>query len=106
MDKQNSPYPACLAALLLCSLPQFPAWGGDSKSEPPAKKGWPKQLDTRKLYPSKCGFVYAVGDSAAAQVNKLIEAAVKESQQNGVKEPKAGLVLVVDRDDRPPFSVE
>jgi hypothetical protein len=106
MKKPKSLYPACLAALLLCSFPQFSVWGGHSKSEVAAPKGWPRQLDTRKLYPSKCGFVYAAGDSAAVQVNKLIEAAIKQTQKDGVKTPKAGLVLVVDRDDKPPFSVE
>jgi hypothetical protein len=87
-------------------LPEVSLWAGHSESEAIAPKGWPRQLDTRKLYPSKCGFVYAASDSAAAQVNKLIEAAVKEMQENGVKTPSGGLVLVMDRNEKPPFSVE
>ena len=106
MEKQKRLNPACLAALLLCSLPLSCLWGKDSESEATGTKSWPQQLDTRKQYPSKCGLVYASSDSAAAQANKLIEAAIKQTQKDGVKEPKAGLVLVVDRDDKPPFGVE
>ena len=106
MEKQKRLNRACLAALLLCSLPLTCVWGKDSKSEPADANGWPRQLATRKQYPSKCGLVYASSDSAAAQVSKLVDAAVKQAIKDGVKEPKTGLVLVVDKDDKPPFSVE
>ncbi len=106
MKDQKNLYPVYLAALLLFSFLAFPVRGAHSKSEVAAPKGWPKQLDTRKLYPSKCGFVYAASDSAAAQANKLIEAALKKMQESGDKTPKAGLVLVMDRNEKPPFSVE
>ena len=106
MKKQRNLYPACLAALLLCSLPEVSLWAGHSESEATFPKGWSRRLDKRDLYPSKCGFVYAGSESAAAQANKLIEAAVKELHASGVKTPRDGLVLVMDLKEKPPFSVE
>jgi len=106
MNKRGSLYPACLAMFLLGSLLNVRVWAGDSESEAAFPKGWPKQLDKRDLYPSKCGFVYAGSKSAAAQVNKLIETAVKELRASGATTPKDGLVLVVDLKEEPPFNVE
>jgi len=106
VKKQRNLYPACLAVLLLCLFPEVSVRAGESRSVATFPKGWPKQLDRRDLYPSKCGFVYAGSKSAAAQANKLIEAAVEELHANGQKPPKSGLVLVVDLKEEPPFSVE
>jgi len=106
MKKQRNLYPACLAALLLCSFPEVSLWAGHSKPEATFPKGWSRQLDKRELYPSKCGFIYAGSESAAAQVNRLIEAAAKELRASGVKMPRDGLVLVMDLKEKPPLNVE
>ena len=106
MKDQKNPYPAYFASLLLCSFPTFCVRGEEAKSQLAIPKDWPKQLDTRKLYPSKCGFIYAAGNSAAAQANKLVEAALRKIQKSGAEAPKTGLVLVMDRNEKPPFCAE
>ncbi len=75
------------------------------RSASQAPNGWPEQLGKRKLNSCEHGFVYAGRRSAAGAVEKVLAAAVKDARQDGVTEPKAGLILVVDVKEKPPFEL-
>ena len=93
-----------LAVLLLYSC-GVTARAEDSRSASRAPKGWPEQLGKRKLNSCEYGFVYAGKKSAAGAVEKVLAAAMKDARQDGVTEPRAGLILVVDVKERPPFDL-
>jgi len=105
MKMQKSLYSACLAALLLFSL-SLTVSAGHSKSQTIAPDGWPKHLDKRKLYTSECGFVYAGKKSSADKINKIFKTVVKELKECGIEQATTGLVLVMDKKEKPPFEVE
>lgn len=100
MKKQKSLYLGCVAVLLLCSLEGI-AWAGHSISQSVAPDGWPTRLDKRTLYSSEYGFVYAGSKSAAVHVNKLVGAVVKELDEKGKKKITKGLILVMDKKEKP-----
>lgn len=91
-----------LAVLLLYSCGVMTR-AEDSRSASPIPKGWPEQLGKRKLNSCEYGFVYAGKKSAAGAVEKVLATAVKDARQDGVTEPKAGLILVMDVKEKPPF---
>ena len=100
LKKQKSLYLGCIAVLLLCSVVGI-AWAGRSISKSEAPDGWPTRLDKRTLYSSEYGFVYAGSKSAAVHVNKLVGAVVKELDENGKKKTTKGLILVMDKKEKP-----
>ncbi len=77
----------------------------NSRSAGQAPKGWPEQLGKRKLNSCEYGFVYAAKKSAAGVVEKVLATVVKDARRDGVTEPKAGLILVMDVKEKPPFEV-
>ena len=102
--KRNPFVASGLVVLLLYSCGVM-ARAEDSRSAGPAPKGWPEQLGKRKLNSCEYGFVYAGKKSAAGAVEKVLAAAMKDAQQDGVTEPRAGLVLVMDVKEKPPFEL-
>ena len=105
MKMQKSLYSASLAALLLC-FSSITISAGHSKSQTAAPDGWPRQLDKRKLYTYECGFVYAGSKSSAGKINKIFKTVVKELKECGIEKATKGLVLVMDKKEKPPFEVE
>ena len=105
LKKQKSLYLGCIAVLLLCSVVGI-AWAGRSISKSEAPDGWPTRLDKRTLYSSEYGFVYAGSKSAAVHVNKLVGAVVKELDENGKKKTTKGLILVMDKKEKPLFDLQ
>lgn len=93
-----------LAVLLLYSC-GITARAEDSRSVSQTPKDWPEQLGKRKLNSCEYGFVYAGRKSEVGAVEKVLAAAMKDARQDGVTEPKAGLVLVVDAKEKPPFEL-
>lgn len=93
-----------LAVLLLYSC-GVTARAEDSRSVSQPPKGWPEQIDKRKLNPCEYAFVYAGRKSEASVAEKVLAAAMKDARQDGVTDPKAGLVLVVDVKEEPPFEL-
>ncbi len=87
------------AALAFCSC----RTGGESTAVLPA--GWPHEIAGRKLYAYEYGFVYATRKAAANQVQNLLEAAVADAAEDGAARPIPGLVLVMDRGEKPPIDV-
>jgi len=104
LKKQKILCQVCFAALLLCSL-EVIVWAGYSISQTVPPEGWPTQLDKRKLYSSKYGFVYAGRKSEVAQVNRLLGTVVKELDENGIK-TTTGLILVMDTKEKPLFKLQ
>lgn len=105
MKMQKSLYSICLAALLLFFL-SVTVSAGHSKSQTVAPDGWPRQLDKRKLYTYECGFVYAGSKSSAEKINKIFKTVVKELKECGIEQATKGLVLVMDKKEKPPFEVD
>jgi hypothetical protein len=60
----------------------------------------------RKLYPSKCGYVYASSRSSVAKMGKVVLKVLKELDKEGMKPGAKGLVLVMDKKEKPPFEAE
>ena len=105
MKMRKSLYSASLAALLLSFL-SVTVSVGHSKSQTVAPDGWPRQLDKRKLYTYECGFVYASSKSSAGKINKIFKTVVKELKECGIEQATKGLVLVMDKKEKPLFKVE
>ncbi len=93
-----------LAVLLLYSCGVITGAEASRRAVPPPE-GWPEQLGKRKLNSCEYGFVYAGKRSAVSAVEKVLAAAMEDARQDGVTEPRAGLVLVVDVKEKPPFEL-
>jgi len=89
------------AALLLFSQ-EVGLWAGNSVSNN-VPDGWPARLAKRKLYFYKHAYVYARSKSAAAEVNKRIETAIKELDKDSTQKNTAtiGLAMVTDTKEKP-----
>jgi len=72
-------------------------------SQTAAPEGWPARLAKRKLYSFRHAFVYARSKSAAAEVNKRIETAIKELDKDSTQKTNTtiGLVVVTDTKEKP-----
>jgi len=101
-NRQKSLYLLCFTALLLLS-PEVGVRAGSSVSQTPAPDGWPARLDKRTLYSFRHAFIYAGRKSEAAQVNKRIEAAIKELDKDSTQKSTAitGLAMVTDIKEKP-----
>jgi hypothetical protein len=65
-------------------------------------EGWPEQLDGRTLHACDYGFIYAREQSSADQIREVLATAVEDANQDGVTSPGAGLILVVDTQEKYP----
>ena len=102
LNRQKSLYLVFFAALLLLSL-EVGVRAGNSISKNITPDGWPARLDKRKLYSFKHAFVYAGSKSEAVQVNRRIEAAIKELDKDNMQKDHTiiGLALVTDVKEKP-----
>src|SRR5210317_1306962 len=105
MKMQKSSNPVYLTALLLC-FSSVVVSVGHSKAQTTTPDSWPTQLDKRKLYAYECGYVYAGSKSSANKINKLLKTVAKELKECGIEKATKGLVVVMDKKEKPPFELD
>lgn len=71
---------------------------------PSPPRSWPEQWGERKLHRGEQALVYARKKATANEALKVLRTVVEEARQDGVTKPTAGLIVVIDVQEK--FPVE
>ncbi|MBN2317163.1 MAG: hypothetical protein JXM79_24770 [Sedimentisphaerales bacterium] len=105
MEMRKTWIPICFIVVMVCLL-DVPVWAEGAKSQMAAPEGWPGQVGKRELYSSEFGYVYAGSKSSVAKMEKIVLKVTEELDKEGIEPGAKGLVLVLDKKEKPPFEAE